>query len=161
MSGDEKPKLQHIYKRILEDHFPSQMMMIFSGTALDDALGAEKVIEPRILIYQKVFWDVVNDEGKKIGSGLRYGDNPGQEAAMYKLANGNLAFGNVKVVQPGKYLLSNVELLQLGKHPGKTNITDADNALNILRYFMDENVVAIMKHNNPCGVAIGTTLEEA
>ena len=52
-------------------------------------------------------------------------------------------------------------LLQSGKHPGKTNITDADNALNILRYLMDTPCVAIMKHNNPCGVAKGKTLLEA
>ncbi|MCK7467935.1 MAG: IMP cyclohydrolase [Desulfosudis oleivorans] len=43
----------------------------------------------------------------------------------------------VENIQPGRYLASNAELLQSGKHPGKTNITDADNALNILRYFTD------------------------
>jgi len=54
-----------------------------------------------------------------------------------------------------------VELLQSGKHPGKTNITDVDNALNILRYLMDKPCAAIIKHNNPCGVARAATLREA
>jgi phosphoribosylaminoimidazolecarboxamide formyltransferase/IMP cyclohydrolase len=80
---------------------------------------------------------------------------------MYRLINGNLAFGNVQTIQPGRYLASDAELLQSGKHPGKINITDADNALNILRYCMDEPVVAIMKHNNPCGVAIGNNMLDA
>jgi len=48
-----------------------------------------------------------------------------------------------------------------GKHPGKTNITDADNSLNILRYFQDKPTCVIVKHNNPCGAARGATLLEA
>ncbi|GAG17093.1 unnamed protein product, partial [marine sediment metagenome] len=46
-------------------------------------------------------------------------------------------------------------------HPGKTNITDADNALNILRYLTGTPCAVIVKHNNPCGVAKGKTLAEA
>jgi phosphoribosylaminoimidazolecarboxamide formyltransferase/IMP cyclohydrolase len=38
-------------------------------------------------------------------------------------------------IAPGKYLVSDIELLQSGKHPGKTNLTDADNALNIIKIF--------------------------
>jgi phosphoribosylaminoimidazolecarboxamide formyltransferase/IMP cyclohydrolase len=52
-------------------------------------------------------------------------------------------------------------LLQSGKHPGKTNLTDADNSLNILRYFADKPTVVIVKHNNPCGVARSDTLVDA
>jgi phosphoribosylaminoimidazolecarboxamide formyltransferase/IMP cyclohydrolase len=40
-------------------------------------------------------------------------------------------------------------------------VTDADNALNILRYFMDTPTAVIVKHNNPCGAAKATTLAEA
>jgi phosphoribosylaminoimidazolecarboxamide formyltransferase/IMP cyclohydrolase len=69
--------------------------------------------------------------------------------------------GQVTNIQPGNYLASDVELLQSGKHPGKTNITDADNSLNILRYFTDRPTVAIVKHNNPCGVARADSLAEA
>ena len=56
---------------------------------------------------------------------------------------------------------SDIELIQSGKHPGKTNITDIDNSLNILRYFMDEPVTVIVKHNNPCGVARAASLAES
>ena len=80
---------------------------------------------------------------------------------MYKLAGGNLTLGAVACIQPGRHLASDVELLQSGKHPGKTNITDADNALNILRYLMDEPCAVIVKHNNPCGAARASSLAEA
>ena len=80
---------------------------------------------------------------------------------MYKLVNGNLVLGDVTALAPGHYLASDPELLQSGKHPGKTNLTDADNALNILRYLDDTPCAAIVKHNNPCGVAKAATLTEA
>jgi len=108
------------------------------------------------LVYEKVAW-VIDDVRK----GLRYGENPGQEAALYKLINGNLTLGQVKTIAPGRYLVSDAELLQFGKHPGKTNLTDADNALNILRYLTERPTVAIMKHNNPSGVAVSDSLLDA
>ena len=58
-------------------------------------------------------------------------------------------------------MASDIELLQSGKHPGKTNLTDADNSLNILRYLTDKPSVVIVKHNNPCGVARADTLVDA
>jgi phosphoribosylaminoimidazolecarboxamide formyltransferase/IMP cyclohydrolase len=57
--------------------------------------------------------------------------------------------------------VSDVELLQSGKHPGKTNLTDVDSALNILRYLMDDPCTVIVKHNNPCGAARAATLAES
>jgi phosphoribosylaminoimidazolecarboxamide formyltransferase/IMP cyclohydrolase len=65
------------------------------------------------------------------------------------------------MLAPGRYLASDIELLQSGKHPGKINITDADSALNILRYFSSTPCAIIVKHNNPCGAAKGATLAEA
>ena len=68
---------------------------------------------------------------------LRYGENPGQEAALYELVDGNLALGECKFIEPGSGLVSSItetEMLQAGKHPGKTNLTDLDNGLNILKY---------------------------
>ena len=137
--------LKAAYKTIMDDHFPPKMEISFGE-------GAEK----QTLFYEKVSW-IIDDVAK----GLRYGENPGQEAALYKPVNGNLVLGDVECIQPGKYLASDVELLQSGKHPGKTNITDADNALNILRYLMDTPCAVVMKHNNPCGAAKGATLAEA
>jgi len=52
-------------------------------------------------------------------------------------------------------------MLQSGKHPGKINLTDVDNALNIMKYLTAGPAAVIVKHNNPCGVAYGATLTEA
>jgi phosphoribosylaminoimidazolecarboxamide formyltransferase/IMP cyclohydrolase len=103
-----------------------------------------------------VTWTIDN-----VQKGLRYGENPGQEAALYRMVNGNLVLGDTRTIQPGQYLASDIELLQSGKHPGKTNLTDADNSLNILRYFVDKPGAVIVKHNNPCGVALSDSLEGA
>lgn len=138
--------LKAAYKTIMDDHFSPHMEISF----------VEDSGERQTLFYDKVAW-LIDDLMK----GLRYGENPGQEAAVYKLVNGNLVLGEVECIKPGQYLASDAELLQSGKHPGKTNITDADNALNILRYLMDKPAVSIMKHNNPCGVAVADTLAEA
>jgi phosphoribosylaminoimidazolecarboxamide formyltransferase/IMP cyclohydrolase len=112
--------------------------------------------ERKTLVYEKVTWEIGGER-----KGLRYGENPGQPAALYRPTNGNLVLGEVVTIQPGPYLVSDAEMLQSGKHPGKINLTDADNALNILRFFQDTPTVAIMKHNNPCGVAQADTLEAA
>lgn len=137
--------LKKMYRTILEDAFAPQMEIAFVDGDRRQAL-----------IYEKVTWTI--DDVQK---GLRYGENPGQEAALYRLVNGNLVLGETECIQPGRYLASDVELLQSGKHPGKTNLTDADNALNILRYFQDRPTAVIVKHNNPCGVARAETLEQA
>jgi len=137
--------LKQMYKTVMNDQFPSQMEVSFIE-------GNHR----QILCYEKVSWTI--DQVKK---GLRYGENPGQEAALYKLVNGNLILGETKCILPGNYLVSDIELLQSGKHPGKTNLTDADNALNILRYFSETPTAVIVKHNNPCGVAKDSQLETA
>ena len=137
--------LKKAYRTIMDDHFPARMEIAF---VFDD--------HRTTLIYEKVSW-VVGDVRK----GLRYGENPGQEAALYKLINGNLTLSEVTTIAPGRYLVSDAELLQSGKHPGKINLTDADNALNILRYLMDRPTVAVMKHNNPAGVAMADSISEA
>ena len=113
--------LKQMYKTIMDDHFTPAMEISFVD-------GDNR----QTLFYEKVSWVI---DG--VQKGLRYGENPGQEAALYRLVNGNLALGNAKTIVPGKYLVSDIELLQSGKHPGKTNLTDADNSLNILRYFTD------------------------
>ena len=137
--------LKAAYRTILDDPFPPDLEISFGQ-------GAER----QILRYEKVVW-TIGDEVR----GLRYGENPDQPAAMYKLVNGNLALAGVASIQPGRYLASDPELLQFGKHPGKINLTDADNALNILRYLSATPCAVIVKHNNPCGVARADTLADA
>jgi len=133
------------YRTIMDDHFPPRMEIAFID-------GETR----QTLVYEKTTWLIDGVE-----KGLRYGENPGQEAALYRLVNGNLILGETTCIQQGRHLASNVELLQSGKHPGKINITDADNALNILRYLADRPACAIMKHNNPCGVAVADSLADA
>ncbi|MFC1885922.1 IMP cyclohydrolase [Thermodesulfobacteriota bacterium] len=137
--------LKKMYRTIVDDHFPLNMEISFGD-------GNSR----QTLFYEKVLWTIDN-----VQKGLRYGENPGQEAALFKLVNGNLILGETETIKPGQYLASDIELLQSGKHPGKTNLTDADNALNILRYFMDSPTVVIVKHNNPCGAAQSETLDQA
>lgn len=112
--------------------------------------------ESRTLRYRKMTWEIAGER-----RGLRYGENPDQGAALYRLVAGSVAIGAVETLQAGKFLASDVELLQSGKHPGKINITDVDAALTILRYFGAEPCAVIVKHNNPCGVALGATIGTA
>ncbi|MGE0084063.1 MAG: IMP cyclohydrolase [Desulfococcaceae bacterium] len=144
MAQDVKD-LKKMYKTIVDEHFPPRMEITFA----DDE-------KRQTLFYEKVMWTIGGEQ-----KGLRYGENPGQEAALYRLVNGNLVLGETQSIVPGQYLASDIELLQSGKHPGKTNLTDADNALNILRYFHDKPTAVIVKHNNPCGVARDDSLETA
>jgi len=137
--------LKKMYRTIMDDHFPPKMEISF----VDDK-------NRQTLFYEKVTWTIDN-----VQKGLRYGENPGQEAALYRMVNGNLVLGETQSILPGQYLASDIELLQSGKHPGKTNLTDADNSLNILRYFVDKPGAVIVKHNNPCGVALSDSLEDA
>ncbi|MGD8541464.1 MAG: IMP cyclohydrolase, partial [Desulfobacteraceae bacterium] len=137
--------LKQMYRTIMDDHFPPRMEISFVA---DNGR--------QTLFYEKVSWVI---EG--VRKGLRYGENPGQEAALYKLVNGNLVLGETRTLQPGEHLASDIRLLQSGKHPGKTNLTDADNALNILRYLHQAPTAVIVKHNNPCGVAQAESLESA
>ena len=140
--------IKKMYRTVMDDHFPDEMTISF---------GEQK------LIYKKRTWKIA-DGSEIIEKGLRYGENPGQEAALYELVSGNLTLGDCRFITPGKGLvscLSEEGLLQFGKHPGKTNLTDIDNACNILRYLNETPVCTIMKHNNPCGVAYGNSAEDA
>lgn len=138
------------YKTIMEDHFPDEMTIQFGKYRLR---------------YRKRTWRLPDPESNQIiEKGLRYGENPGQEAALFELINGNLILGDCHFVGPGFGLVSNIGdegMIQFGKHPGKINLTDVDNALNILKYLMKKPAVTIMKHNNPCGVACGESIAEA
>ncbi len=139
------PDFKAPYKSIMDDHFPKCMEISFS-----DETGRQT------LFFEKASWVIDGVE-----KGLRYGENPGQEAALYKPTNGNLILGEAESIQPGNYLVSDIELLQSGKHPGKTNLTDVDSALNIMRYLGKMPCAVIVKHNNPCGVACAEVLAEA
>ena len=80
-------------------------------------------------------------------SDLRYGENPHQRAALY----------GIEPVAAGT--LAGARQLQ-GKELSFNNIADADAALSCVQSF-DTPACVIVKHANPCGVALGSTLLEA
>jgi phosphoribosylaminoimidazolecarboxamide formyltransferase / IMP cyclohydrolase len=79
-------------------------------------------------------------------TGLRYGENPHQPAALYR--SGDAARG-----------LASAQQLH-GKDMSYNNYVDADAARRSAGDF-DEPAVAIIKHANPCGIAIGADIAEA
>lgn len=143
-------ELKEMYRKIMDDHFPDDMTITFGDQPLR---------------YRKRTWRIPDEEtGVLIEKGLRYGENPGQEAALYELVDGNVTLGGCRFIEPGAGLVSAItetDMIQPGKHPGKTNLTDLDNGLNILRYLDSRPAAVILKHNNPCGAAHGTSLADA
>lgn len=77
---------------------------------------------------------------------LRYGENPHQKAAVYKERTGGISLAEAKVLQ--------------GKEMSFNNYLDSNAALLLAMEF-DEKACAVIKHNNPCGVAIGNTAFDA
>ncbi len=141
--------IKKMYTSILGDNFPSEMTISF---------GDQK------LVYRKRTWGIKMEDGSVAERGIRYGENPDQEAALYELVNGNLTLGGCKFIEPGNGLVSAIpveDMLQVGKHPGKINLTDVDNGLNIIKYLADKPAAVILKHNNPCGAATSSTLADA
>lgn len=77
---------------------------------------------------------------------LRYGENPHQEAAFYRALP----------ERPGAASATPIQ----GKALSYNNIGDADAAFELVAEF-DRPAIAIIKHANPCGVAVSDTLAEA
>ncbi|MDR2386073.1 MAG: IMP cyclohydrolase [Deltaproteobacteria bacterium] len=137
--------LKNIYKKDLTEDFPDQLTI---------KLGEVE------LVYQKRLFDLPNQQGQLIQSGLRYGENPDQPAALYRLVNGHLALSGLEFVSAKNGLVSKIGLSSQEaihgsrKHPSKTNLTDVDSALGIMRYLPDKPAAIIVKHNNPSGAAL-------
>jgi len=79
---------------------------------------------------------------------LRYGENPHQLGAFY--TESGIA---------GAHCVANASQLQ-GKELSLNNIYDTDSAFELVREF-EETACVIVKHNNPCGAALGDTPAEA
>ncbi|HSB95141.1 MAG TPA: bifunctional phosphoribosylaminoimidazolecarboxamide formyltransferase/IMP cyclohydrolase, partial [Spongiibacteraceae bacterium] len=78
---------------------------------------------------------------------LRYGENPHQNSAFYREQN------------PREASISTATQLQ-GKELSYNNIADTDAALECIKQFAEPACV-IVKHANPCGVAVAQTLQQA
>ena len=84
-----------------------------------------------------------------LANSLRYGENPHQWAGFYRTAENRFGVASAKQVQ--------------GKDLSYNNFNDADAAYELVAEFdpKEAAAVAIVKHANPCGVAVGATLKEA
>lgn len=119
---------------------------VFSHTARYDGLIAQYLSsqidessEPRFPSVFSVRYEKVSD--------LRYGENPHQAAALYQEGN------------PTEASVCHAKQLH-GKAMSYNNYLDANAALELAKEF-DDTAVAIIKHNNPCGVALGEEPVEA
>jgi phosphoribosylaminoimidazolecarboxamide formyltransferase/IMP cyclohydrolase len=77
---------------------------------------------------------------------LRYGENPHQNAAVYTAGNGQAAIAGAKQLH--------------GKQMSYNNYVDAD-AARRAAFDFSEPAVAIIKHSNPCGIAVGKDVADA
>ena len=115
----------------------------FKHTARYDSL-ISKYLESKV--EGEGFPSILNLQFEKI-TDLRYGENPHQKAAFYE----NIGLN--------KGTLSKAKQLR-GKELSYNNILDLNAALELAREF-DETAAVIIKHTNPCGVAIGNNLVSA
>ncbi|SMC05503.1 phosphoribosylaminoimidazolecarboxamide formyltransferase / IMP cyclohydrolase [Sulfobacillus thermosulfidooxidans DSM 9293] len=109
-----------------------------------DAVIAQTFSQWRNPPVKPVHEEVYVLSGRKWGE-LRYGENPHQDAAFYAV--------------PGQEGFQSATLYQ-GKALSYNNLADADTAWRLSASLPAPNAVAV-KHQTPCGVGLGTTLEEA
>jgi phosphoribosylaminoimidazolecarboxamide formyltransferase / IMP cyclohydrolase len=78
---------------------------------------------------------------------LRYGENPHQSAAWYQTGTTSTGWAAANKLQ--------------GKELSYNNLVDLEAARRIIAEFSDSPAAVIIKHTNPCGVALGNSLQEA
>lgn len=89
--------------------------------------------------------DQMTIPGRKVKE-LRYGENPHQTSALYLTPNSNSPFENMEHIA--------------GRDLSMMNVTDINAGLEAVRIF-DEPAAVVIKHNTPCGIALGSTPSEA
>jgi phosphoribosylaminoimidazolecarboxamide formyltransferase/IMP cyclohydrolase len=128
--------LKKMYHTLNRDSFPADLTL---------------TIGEQTIRFAKKTWNIGGEE-----KGLRYGENPDQPAALYEVVESSFAMDGVAFQQGQHKLVSSLteeNLIQSGKHPGKINLTDVDNGINMLQYLTAKPAAIILKHNNPCGAA--------
>jgi phosphoribosylaminoimidazolecarboxamide formyltransferase/IMP cyclohydrolase len=83
----------------------------------------------------------------RLAQTLRYGENPHQRAAFYVTGDSRPGVATARQVQ--------------GKELSYNNIADTDAAYEAVAEFADSPACVIVKHANPCGVAVGESLLDA
>lgn len=92
-----------------------------------------------------LFPDEITLPGRKV-TDLRYGENPHQKAAIYMHPNTNSPMARLQKLW--------------GRDLSLTNVSDINAGLESVRLF-DESAAVIIKHNSPCGIALGETSYQA
>lgn len=116
---------------------------VFSYTARYDTLIADYL--SGVVDKERIFPEFFTTSMRRV-SILRYGENPQQKAALYKERTDGLSLADARVLQ--------------GKEMSFNNYLDAHSALMLVLEF-DKKACAVIKHNNPCGVAIGDAAADA
>ncbi len=83
----------------------------------------------------------------RLGGKLRYGENPHQRGTLYQNPFEEIGITKSQILQ--------------GKEMSFNNYLDADSAVRIVLEFPNDPACVIVKHNNPCGVALGENLKSA
>ncbi|MBI5855380.1 MAG: bifunctional phosphoribosylaminoimidazolecarboxamide formyltransferase/IMP cyclohydrolase [Nitrospirae bacterium] len=120
-------------------------MKVFQHTARYDSLIAG-YLERQVTGPDTKFPQMLSLQFERVET-LRYGENPHQQGAFYR---------ELHAAEPS---VSNGKILH-GKAMSYNNFLDANSALELAKEF-DQMAVVIIKHNNPCGVALGATPVEA
>jgi len=118
-------------------------------TSTEDAVASAREKEPT----RRELPDTLGMQWRRLYE-LRYGENPHQRAAFYADSRSPLA--NVPADRP---TIATAEVLG-GKQLSYNNILDLDAALGLCLEF-SEPAAIVVKHNNPCGVAIGADVATA
>lgn len=109
----------------------------FRYTASYDAEISKRLFDSDELLPERIVF------GLEKVKHLRYGENPHQPAAIYR-----------------KNSLVDYEVLQ-GKELSYNNMVDMTTAVNIVAEFLDVPAACVIKHNNPCGAALGSDINDA
>lgn len=120
-------------------------LKVFQHTARYDSLIAA-YLERQVHGAETKFPAILSLQFERVET-LRYGENPHQQGAFYR---------DLQSREPS---VSRGKILH-GKAMSYNNFLDANSALELVKEF-DRTAVSIIKHNNPCGAALGATPAEA
>lgn len=127
--------------------YDSQIAHYFSDVILSETKNLKLQKDPSAKPQDDnlIFPEEITLPGRKLLD-LRYGENPHQQAAVYLTPNTKTPFSSLQK--------------QWGRDLSLTNLTDINAGLEAVRLFKTPAAVVI-KHNNPCGIALGADAKEA
>ena len=117
------------------------------GIKDESETGTPVITNSGVDLQKRYFPRTLNLQFVKL-QGMRYGENPHQKAAFYK----DLSLTNASIATAVQFQ---------GKELSYNNIADTDAAIECVREFLEEPCCVIVKHANPCGVALADNLTDA